>query len=61
MGLASSGDEFCMRGDHALAGLDGFEKVVDDILVYADTLTLLEERVRNILLPPRGPRGRRGS
>ena len=48
MGLASSGDEFCLRGDRALAGLENFVKVIDDVLVYAATMEELEEKVRKI-------------
>ena len=35
MGLVSTGDEFCRRGDAALAGLPNVKKVVDDILVHS--------------------------
>ena len=49
MGLSSSGDEFCRRGDEALRGIDGVIKVVDDVLVHAPTLEALELRVRAVL------------
>ncbi|MDE5118127.1 MAG: reverse transcriptase family protein, partial [Trichodesmium sp. St2_bin2_1] len=49
MGLSSSGDEFCRRGDKALRGVDGVIKVVDDVLVHAPTLGELEARVRAVL------------
>ena len=38
MGLNASGDKFCAGSDEAVAGLDGVVKLIDDILVYADTL-----------------------
>ena len=37
MGLVSSGDEFCRRGDEAFAGMSNIEKVVDDILLHDET------------------------
>jgi transposase InsO family protein len=49
MGLNASGDEFCMRSDHALEGLKGVSKLVDDILVEADSITQLDERLRALL------------
>ena len=36
MGLASSQDEYCARGDEALQGIDRVETVVDDILIHSD-------------------------
>ena len=36
MGMSASGDEFVQRSDQALAGLQGFRKLVDDILLVAD-------------------------
>ena len=35
MGLASSQDEYCARGDEALQGINCVEKVVDDILIHS--------------------------
>ena len=35
MGLSSSSDVYCQRGDAAMAGLQGVSKVVDDVLVHA--------------------------
>jgi len=35
MGLASSQDEYCARGDEALQGINSAEKVVDDILIHS--------------------------
>jgi hypothetical protein len=49
MGLNASGDEFCMRSDHALEGLKGVSKLVDDILVEADSIQQLDERLRALL------------
>ena len=37
MGLASSQDEYCARGDKALQGIEKVEKVVDDILIQGET------------------------
>ena len=44
MGLASSGDEFVLRTDEALAGLLGIQKLVDDILLVADNEEQFMER-----------------
>lgn len=44
MGLSSSGDEYCRRGDAALHGLEGFKKIVDDILIYGPTKGVVLER-----------------
>ena len=49
MGLNASGDEFCARSDEAVEGLDGVVKLIDDILVYAETLEQLFERAENVL------------
>ena len=49
MGLVSTGDEYCRRGDLALQGLDNFVKVVDDILVYSETLEDHERHLRALL------------
>ena len=48
MGLICSGDEFCERTDQALTGLIGILKLVDDILVFADTVLQLEERIEQL-------------
>ena len=45
MGLICSGDKFCERTDQALTGLIGILKLVDDILVFADTVLELEDRI----------------
>ena len=49
MGLVSTGDEYCRRGDLALQGLDNIVKVVDDILVYDETLEDHADRLRAVL------------
>ena len=48
MGLASTGDYFCIYTDRALAGLDLF-KLVDDILIEAETLPELIRKVKTVL------------
>ena len=48
MGLICSGDEFCERTDQALTGLIGILKLVDDILVFADTVLELEKRIEQL-------------
>ena len=37
MGLTSSQDEYCSRGDEAIQGIDRVEKVVDDILIHSSS------------------------
>ena len=49
MGLSSTGDEYCRRGDIALAGIDNLQKVVDDILAHDTTFSAYIERIWNIL------------
>ena len=49
MGLVSTGYEYCRRGDIALQGLENFDKVVDDILVYSETLEEHERHLRALL------------
>ncbi|XP_043234479.1 uncharacterized protein K02A2.6-like [Amphibalanus amphitrite] len=49
MGLISTGDEYCRRGDLALQGLDNFVKVVDDIMIYSKTLEEHEHHLRALL------------
>lgn len=49
MGLNASGDEWCYRSDLVLEGLEGVHKLVDDILVEADTLEDLNDRLQNVL------------
>ena len=49
MGLCSSGDEYCARGDAVLSGIDGVKKIVDDILIFAPDLDTLITRVTEVL------------
>ena len=48
MGLICLGDECCKCTDEALTGLIGILKLVDDILVFADTVLELEERIEKL-------------
>ena len=48
MGLTSSCDEFCRRTDNALSGLK-LKKIVDDILIAADTYADLEITLKSVL------------
>ena len=50
MGLSSTGDEYCRRGDIAIAGLRNVEKVMDDMIVFDDSFEQHVERVRALLL-----------
>ena len=49
MGLSASSDEFNRRSDDALAGQEGYLKLVDDLLVYAETEEQLFERLTSIM------------
>jgi transposase InsO family protein len=49
MGLASSGDEYCARGDRALENITNKIKVVDDVLVYADSWNALQKSLNDIM------------
>ena len=49
MGLVSSGDEFCRRGDEALSGIGNIQKVVDDILAYDKDFKTHYIRIKQIL------------
>ena len=49
MGLCSSGDEYCARGDAAFAGIQGVKKIVDDILIFAPDLETLVSRTTEVL------------
>ena len=49
IGLNASGDEFNRRADDVLAGLEGYVKLIDDILIYADNEEELYERLRALL------------
>ena len=50
MGLSSTGDEYCRRGDIAIAGLSNVEKVMDDVIVFDDNFDQHVDRVRALLL-----------
>lgn len=49
MGLACSGDEYCLRGDRALEKISNMIKVVDDILLYAETWDQLQDNIKKVL------------
>ena len=44
------GDEYCRRGDIAIAGLSNVEKVMDDVIVFDDNFDQHVDRVRALLL-----------
>ena len=50
MGLSSTGDEYCRRGDIAIAGLSNVEKVMDDVIVHDENCEQHFERIRSLLL-----------
>ena len=49
MGLSATGDEYCRRGDAALAGVKCVEKVVDDIIIHTATLDEHVKKLREVL------------
>ena len=49
LGLSSSGDVFCQRVDAALEGLEGFMKIIDDILIFGPSVNVVLERVKKVL------------
>ena len=49
MGLNASLDEWCRGSDEALHGCEGVLKLVDDILVFAPDLNVLQKRIVNVL------------
>ena len=49
MGLCSSSDEFCVRTDEAVADLPYVLKIVDDLLIQAETEEQLFLRLREVL------------
>ena len=49
MGLNSTGDSYCRRGDIALDGIDNISKVVDDIIIADSSLDDHIARVRSVL------------
>ena len=48
LGLILLGDEFCARTNRALADVPGVFKLVDDILVHAETYGKLLERINTV-------------
>ena len=48
MGVSSSSDESCQHSDRAIEGMPFAKKIVDDILVWANDLPTLYDRVRSI-------------
>ena len=49
MGLNASSDEWCRRSDEAIRGVNGAQKIVDDIIVVGCTWSELFARVRQVL------------
>ena len=49
MGLAPSGDVWCQRSDAIIEGMKNAEKLVDDILIWHDTLEGLVKSVKHVL------------
>ena len=47
-GLNASSDEWCRRSDALVEGLQWAKKIVDDILIWADDLKELEQRIWEI-------------
>ena len=49
MGLSISGDEFCQMTDAIIEGLPGVQKLIDDLLLEAETEKELMQRIRLVL------------
>ena len=49
MGLNASGDEYCKRGDAALAGISNIKKIVDDILIFGQNRKSVLDTARQVL------------
>ena len=49
MGLSSTGDESCRRGDEAIQGIHNVKKVVDDMIVYDSNYDEHYHHVRELL------------
>ena len=49
MGLCSSGDEYCARGDAALSNVRGVKKIVDDILIWGSSFEMVMKRTKQVL------------
>ena len=45
MGLSSSSDEWCRYSGFVIEGCEFAKKIVDDILIWAPTLDVLEKRM----------------
>ena len=48
MGLCSSGDEYCARGDAALHDIQGIKMIIDDILIHTKSIPKLLDTVRRV-------------
>ena len=49
MGLVSTGDEYCRRGDTAFQGIESSRKIVDDTLLYSKSFREHVDHVRSVL------------
>ena len=49
MELNASSDEWCCRSDKVIEGLEGVQKIVDDVLISASDIITLEARIRAVL------------
>ena len=49
MGLSSSSDEWCRYSDFVIEGCEFAKKIVDDILIWAPSLDVLEKSILQIL------------
>lgn len=49
MGFSATGDEYCLRGDRALQGVENCTKVVDDILLHDEDLPTHVKRIQQLL------------
>ncbi|CAB4046217.1 Hypothetical predicted protein, partial [Paramuricea clavata] len=49
MGLNASSDEWCHRSDDAIHGIDGVTKLVDDVLIQAESEEELKSRLYQVL------------
>ena len=49
MGCSCSSDEWCQRSDTAIKGIPGTKKLVDDILIEANSLDTLQRRMHLVL------------
>ena len=48
MGLVHSGDEYCLRGDRILHGVENVLKIVDDIAIFARTAEEFRTRIQEL-------------